>query len=100
VPQYETERVLGARARQLGAEILSGTEMIRVSQDGDGVDLTVRTSGGDLRTLRARYVVGADGVHSTVRGELGLPFPRFRAALDRYCGPATSHVAAGRPPQH
>jgi 2-polyprenyl-6-methoxyphenol hydroxylase-like FAD-dependent oxidoreductase len=80
VPQYETERVLGARARELGAEILSGTEMTRLSQDGDGVDLTVRDSGRDTRTLRARYVVGADGMHSTVRRELGLPFPG-RAAV-------------------
>ncbi|GII83117.1 FAD-dependent oxidoreductase [Sphaerisporangium siamense] len=80
VPQYETERVLGARARDLGAEILLGTEMIRLSQDGDGVDLTVRDSGREERTLRARYVVGADGVRSTVRRELGLPFPG-RAAV-------------------
>jgi 2-polyprenyl-6-methoxyphenol hydroxylase-like FAD-dependent oxidoreductase len=80
VPQYETERLLGARARELGAEILSGAEMIRMSQDGDGVDLTVRDSRGGVRTLRARYVVGADGAHSTVRRELGLPFPG-RAAV-------------------
>ncbi|MEV5707548.1 FAD-dependent monooxygenase [Actinoallomurus sp. NPDC052274] len=80
VPQYETERVLGARARQLGAEILSGTEMVRLIQHGDGVYLTVRDSDGDVRTLRARYVVGADGAHSTVRRQLGLPFPG-RAAV-------------------
>lgn len=75
VPQYETERVLRARARELGAQILSGTEVIGLSQDGDGVDVTVRGSDGDTRTLRARYAVGADGGHSTVRHELGLPFP-------------------------
>ncbi len=76
VPQYETERVLGKRARELGAEILPGTEVISLSQDGDGVDLTVREVGRDAcTTLRARYVVGADGAQSAVRRELGLPFP-------------------------
>jgi len=73
-PQYETERVLGDRARALGAEIVSGTEVLRLRQDPDGVDLTVRAD-GETKTLRARYVVGADGAHSVVRDELGLPFP-------------------------
>src|ERR1700754_2707071 len=41
-PQYETERVLAERARAAGARILTGAEVVRVRQDLDGVDLTVR----------------------------------------------------------
>jgi 2-polyprenyl-6-methoxyphenol hydroxylase-like FAD-dependent oxidoreductase len=74
-PQYETERVLAERARAAGAEIVSGAEVVRVRQDLEGVDLTVRDPGGAERTVRGRYVVGADGAHSVVRRELGLPFP-------------------------
>ncbi len=74
-PQYETERVLGARARAFGAEIVSGAEVIGLRQDIEGVDVTVREHGGGTRTRRARYVVGTDGAHSVVRRELGLPFP-------------------------
>jgi 2-polyprenyl-6-methoxyphenol hydroxylase-like FAD-dependent oxidoreductase len=74
-PQYETERVLAERARELGAEIIFGTEVLKLGQDLEGVDLTVRHAGGDVRIMRARYAVGADGVHSVVRRELGLPFP-------------------------
>ncbi|HZE32171.1 MAG TPA: FAD-dependent monooxygenase [Actinoallomurus sp.] len=74
-PQYETERLLGERARALGAEIVTGTEALALSQDPEGVDLTVREPGGEVRTLRARYLVGTDGAHSLVRHELGLPFP-------------------------
>lgn len=74
-PQYRTERLLAERARAAGAEIVTGAEVVRVRQDLDGVDLTVRDSGGAERLVRGRYAVGADGAHSVVRRELGLPFP-------------------------
>jgi 2-polyprenyl-6-methoxyphenol hydroxylase-like FAD-dependent oxidoreductase len=75
IPQYKTEQLLEDRARALGAEIVYGAEVTGLSQDGDGVDLQVRAPSGEVHTRRARYVVGADGVHSAVRTALGLPFP-------------------------
>jgi 2-polyprenyl-6-methoxyphenol hydroxylase-like FAD-dependent oxidoreductase len=69
-PQYNTERVLGERARRLGAEIIDGVTVDSLEQSADGV--TVHA--GD-RSYRAKYLVGADGVHSVVRKALGLPFP-------------------------
>jgi 2-polyprenyl-6-methoxyphenol hydroxylase-like FAD-dependent oxidoreductase len=74
-PQYETERLLDARARALGAEIVTGAEVVGLRQDPQGVDLTVREPGGGTYRRRARYVVGTDGAHSMVRRALGLPFP-------------------------
>ncbi|MCW2859851.1 MAG: monooxygenase FAD-binding protein [Actinoallomurus sp.] len=74
-PQYETERVLERRALALGARIVRGTELLGLRQDSEAVELTVRDTRGAERTLRARYAVGADGAHSTVRRALGLPFP-------------------------
>ena len=41
-----------------------------VAQDSDGVTATF--TDGD--TIRARYVVGADGMHSTVREQAGITF--------------------------
>jgi 2-polyprenyl-6-methoxyphenol hydroxylase-like FAD-dependent oxidoreductase len=79
-PQYETERVLRGRALAAGAEIVHGAEAVALRQDAAGVDVDVRTAGGGTETRRASYVVGADGVRSTVRRELGLPFPG-RAAV-------------------
>jgi len=69
-PQYETERVLAQRAAALGVRIIHGAEVTGVTQDADGVDVTLPTA-----RYRASYVVGADGVNSAVRRALGLPFP-------------------------
>ncbi|REE96921.1 FAD-dependent monooxygenase [Thermomonospora umbrina] len=74
-PQYETEAVLERRARACGAEIRMGVEMRTLREVADGVEVAVRERSGDRRRIRARYVVGADGVRSAVRRALGLPFP-------------------------
>ncbi|WP_377270307.1 FAD-dependent monooxygenase [Peterkaempfera sp. SMS 1(5)a] len=74
-PQYRTEEVLQRRAEAAGARILRGAEVVALRQDEDGVELDVRDGDGATATHRARYAVGADGVRSTVRRLLGLPFP-------------------------
>ena len=58
----------------VSAEIVSGAEVVDVRQDPDGVNVQARTADGVV-TWRAAYAVGADGLHSTVRRCLGLPFP-------------------------
>ena len=73
-PQYETERVLRERAEATGVQQRSGTELIRLRQYPDRVEADLRTQDGAVHTERASYVVGTDGVHSTVRRQLGLPF--------------------------
>jgi len=73
-PQYETERVLEERATHLGADIRYGAEVTGLTQNADGAEVTVRQDGHQV-LVRAGYVVGADGIHSTVRGALGIPFP-------------------------
>jgi len=70
-PQYETERVLEDRARSLGADIRYGQEVTGVTQQPDGVAVDIAGAGH----VRARYVVGSDGIHSIVRHSLGIPFP-------------------------
>src|SRR6201989_3490551 len=70
VPQSGTEKVLQARAEELGVEIVRGAKVVGLTQGGDGV--TVECAGGER--VRAAYVVGCDGAHSTVRGQLGIDF--------------------------
>ncbi|MEU9303922.1 FAD-dependent oxidoreductase [Streptomyces sp. NPDC048269] len=75
-PQYETEKLLERRALSTGVDIRYDCELIGLSQDRDTVTLDVRTSrGARTASLHARHAVGADGVRSTVRTALGLPFP-------------------------
>ncbi|MGW4897075.1 FAD-dependent monooxygenase [Kitasatospora sp. NPDC004240] len=73
-PQYNTERLLQERALKAGATVLRGAEVTGLRQDAEGVTVEVR-EGDAVVTHRARYVVGTDGVHSTVRDLLGIPFP-------------------------
>jgi 2-polyprenyl-6-methoxyphenol hydroxylase-like FAD-dependent oxidoreductase len=71
VPQFRTEEILRER---LGARVELSTELVDFTQDGDGVTATLR-AGGVTETVRARYLVGADGGRSTVRKQLGIAFP-------------------------
>ncbi|MFE3994479.1 FAD-dependent oxidoreductase [Streptomyces goshikiensis] len=70
VPQYETEAVLLGRLRALGGDVHRPYEVTGITQDSDGVTLT--TASGE--TLRAAHAVGADGMHSAVRGAAGIGF--------------------------
>jgi 2-polyprenyl-6-methoxyphenol hydroxylase-like FAD-dependent oxidoreductase len=69
-PQYNVEKALEKRAIEAGARIVREASVSTLRQDADGVDLTV-----DGSSVRADYVVGADGMHSVVRDALELPFP-------------------------
>jgi 2-polyprenyl-6-methoxyphenol hydroxylase-like FAD-dependent oxidoreductase len=105
IPQAVTERLLEARARELGAEIRRGQEVIGLNQSPDGVDLTVRSSQGE-RVVRARFVVGCDGGHSVVRKLAGIAFPGaaptrlLRLGDVKIAAPAEGLSAwrSGRPP--
>jgi 2-polyprenyl-6-methoxyphenol hydroxylase-like FAD-dependent oxidoreductase len=70
VPQSGTERVLEARANQLGVRFSWGIEVRGLTQDVDGVTVDL----GDGTAARAKYVVGCDGAHSAVRRFVGVDF--------------------------
>lgn len=74
-PQYEVERLLERRALSAGVDFRYGTELRGLHQDGTGVTAEITDPDATPSTLRARYLVGTDGVRSAVRTALGLPFP-------------------------
>ncbi|MGW2712191.1 FAD-dependent monooxygenase [Streptomyces sp. NPDC001356] len=75
LPQYEVEKALERRAVEAGAEFRYETELTGLTQDADGVTVEAAGPRGRAETLRAAYVVGADGMRSAVRQAVGLPFP-------------------------
>jgi 3-(3-hydroxy-phenyl)propionate hydroxylase len=72
-PQWRVERLLEARARELGADVRRGHSVTAVAQDADGVSVTVESATGEY-TIRADYLVGADGPESLVRQAAGIEF--------------------------
>jgi 2-polyprenyl-6-methoxyphenol hydroxylase-like FAD-dependent oxidoreductase len=75
VPELKTVQVLEERATELGVEIRRGHELTGLTQDDDGVVLTVLGPDATTYELRAAYVVGADSAHSPVRKAAGIGFP-------------------------
>jgi putative polyketide hydroxylase len=75
VTQPGLEPILRARAREAGARVLEGHEVVGLSQDSSGVTVTVRECrSGREHQIRAHYVIGTDGAHSRVRELLGIEF--------------------------
>ena len=74
LPQDETEAILEARLNELGHQVLRPCQLVGVERTPDGASATVTTPSGTT-LITARYVVGADGEHSVVRDQAGLPFP-------------------------
>ncbi|MGV9347379.1 FAD-dependent oxidoreductase [Streptomyces spiralis] len=97
LPQTYLEPILVSNAAARGAKVRFDTEFLRFTQDEDGVTAVLRDRvRGDEFTVRARYLIGADGGRSTVAEQLGLPFAGrmakagsmnivFKADLGRYC---------------
>src|SRR3954471_4325218 len=73
ITQIGLEPVLRQAAVERGAEHAYGTDLVRFEQDHDGVTAVVRgRDEGEEQTVRADYLVAADGAHSMVRRQCGI----------------------------
>ena len=71
--QNDLEPVLLRRARELGGDVRFGTELTSFEQDGAGVTAVLRSrEDGTSTTVRADYLIAADGPRSPVREALGI----------------------------
>ena len=98
IPQTYLEPILVRNAAQRGAHTRFSTEYLSHTQDDDGVDVRVRDRlTGTEYTIRAKYLIGADGARSKVAADIGLPFEgrmdiagsmniTFKADIEAYVG--------------
>lgn len=74
IPQQQTEAILLDRLRALGRRVYRPYSVVDLRQDVQGVDAKVAADGASTQRIRARYIVGADGMHSLVRERAGIGF--------------------------
>jgi 2,4-dichlorophenol 6-monooxygenase len=74
LPQTLFEPILLGQAAARGSRVRFDTEYVSLEQDDEGVTVLVRDRlAGHEYTVRARYVIAADGGRSQVVADLGLP---------------------------
>ncbi|GAA4244580.1 FAD-dependent oxidoreductase [Dactylosporangium darangshiense] len=97
IPQTYLEPILVKNATMRGTQSRFSTEYLSHTQDADGVDVQVldRLTGTQY-TIRAKYLIGADGARSRVAADIGLPYEgamdiagsmniTFKADISAYC---------------
>ncbi|MFH8502007.1 FAD-dependent oxidoreductase [Streptomyces flaveolus] len=71
--QNDLEPELLAHARELGGDLRFGTQLLSFDTDAEGVTAVVENrETGEHTTIRADYLVAADGPRSPVREQLGI----------------------------
>jgi putative polyketide hydroxylase len=72
-PQSSLEPMLLAETRRRGSEVRYATELCSFEQDDAGVTVVLRdVDSGESETVRADYLIAADGVRSPIRESLGI----------------------------
>ncbi len=73
LPQDRTEKILAEALTEAGGFVRRGCTVEALVETPEGVQASV-VSGEARQTIHARYVVGADGMHSLVRQTAGIGF--------------------------
>jgi 2-polyprenyl-6-methoxyphenol hydroxylase-like FAD-dependent oxidoreductase len=72
-PAFEAELDITAKSLT-SVDVFQGWTVSGLNQDGDGVDVSIESEDGEIRELRGRYLIGADGGNSFVRDALGIGY--------------------------
>jgi putative polyketide hydroxylase len=84
LPQDELEPMLEEHLDSLRSVRLErGVELLSLAREADGDHVLTLAGPGERRRIRARYVVGADGVRSRVREALGIASEGDEQLADR-----------------
>jgi putative polyketide hydroxylase len=107
IAQDRLEPMLRAKAIELGADVRLGAELVGFEQDADGVTAKLRREGREY-TMRAAYLVAADGQASPIREALGIGRQGrghmrtvrsvlFRAPLEEYLRKGVTQFTIAQP---
>ncbi len=80
LPQSRTESLLLARLTELGGEVHRPCAVLDATPAADFVEVRVERPSGEQQRIRARYVIGADGMNSRVRETVGIGYTGGRYA--------------------
>ena len=99
--QNDLEPVLAHHARTHGGDLRFATELLTFHPDPDGITATVKDHHtGHHTTVRARYLIAADGPRSPIRHQLGIghsgPGPLFHNISITFRAPHLTDLLAGR----
>lgn len=98
IPQTLMEPILVKNAAERGAKVAFSTRYLGHEQDADGVTVRLLNRISDQEyTVRARYLVGADGAKSQIADEIGLQIEGHTARQGtvyvRFNADLSEHVA-------
>ena len=74
IPQNESERLLEEHLEELGVTVERGTAFLGYEERANGVVARLEHPDAQQETVSARYLVGTDGAHSSVRRAADIPF--------------------------
>jgi 2-polyprenyl-6-methoxyphenol hydroxylase-like FAD-dependent oxidoreductase len=108
IAQDRLEPILRDKAIELGADVRMSTELVSFRQEGDGIAAVVRPRNETEYTVRADYVIAADGHASPIREGLGIACSGhgfmhvvrsvlFRADLEQYLESGISQFELDQP---
>lgn len=86
-PQRETEQLLRDHLAAIGGpSIERSTELLSFTESQTAITACLRLPDGSESTHHAAWILGADGAHSVVRTQLGIPFSGEAVSLSFLLG--------------
>ena len=73
IPQNRIEQILLRHLENIGRSVIRPCELVSYSTSPSQIDANVRTN-GSIQSIKAQWLIGCDGMHSTVREQSGITF--------------------------
>lgn len=99
-PQDDHEALLARELAAAGTEVEWETALVTMHDSGDRVSVVLTGPGGTLSDSTVGYVFGCDGAGSTVRQQMGVPFPGATSDRSYFVADVLATGEAAPPPSN